>query len=532
VSGSGTVTLAAPNNTFSGGTTISNGTLAVTTGTTAAMLYTNIGGTLKVSVGVAGTTLPMNGFTFGGNSQLAFDLNKAVPNLSVPIINIAGDVTLNGDVQVTVTNPVTGTTVLLQYGGARNGSGRFVSGNLPAGAGIVDDPVSKQVSLIYFSGPTVFVPPHNTNGIVVAVATPQQFGAVGDGVTDDSAAFQSALSTANNSGGVGGGVVYVPSGVYAFSNSITIPPGVTLQGDWTDWSQDTNGVAGTLFKVYAGAGQSNGTPFITINRGALKGVSIWYPNQNPASITPYPFAISINSDVVVQDVALINPYQGILAYSAAKHVISRVFGSPLYTGIQVDEQYDISQQDDVRFSPDYWPASKLPGSSAFGGAQATWMRANGVAERLYRADGEACMNVAVDGYKVGIYGLLGVNGAPAASFYNSTVSDCATAYLDAAGGGNTGMEFTLCTLDGDAAVDRATNNSASAYFHTCQLTGRNGLAVRQNGGTGSTMQFQSCDVSGTVRVEGGIANFVALRVVRKQLLEKQLGAALVVDIFR
>jgi len=51
---------------------------------------------------------------------------------------------------------------------------------------------------------------------VVAVATPQQYGAVGDGVTDDSAAFQSAMNAVNNSGGAGGGVVYVPSGVYAF----------------------------------------------------------------------------------------------------------------------------------------------------------------------------------------------------------------------------------------------------------------------------------------------------------------------------
>jgi len=84
--------------------------------------------------------------------------------------------------------------------------------------------VSRQISLIYFSGPTVFVPPHNTNGIVVAVATPQQYGAVGDGVTDDSAAFQSAMNAVNNSGGAGGGVVYVPSGVYAFSNSLLIPP--------------------------------------------------------------------------------------------------------------------------------------------------------------------------------------------------------------------------------------------------------------------------------------------------------------------
>jgi len=154
--------------------------------------------------------------------------------------------------------------------------------------------------------------------------------------------------------------------------------------------------------------------------------------------------------VVVQDVALINPYQGILAYSAAKHVISKVFGSPLYNPAfrWMSSMTSVSRRM-WRFSPDYWSASQLPGMPVLGGPHAAWMRANGAAERLFRADGEACMNVFISGYNIGVYGQLGVNGAPAASFYNSSVSNCATAYLDAAGGGNTGMEFTLCTLDGD-----------------------------------------------------------------------------------
>jgi autotransporter-associated beta strand protein len=509
VTGGGLTTLASPNNTFSGGTTIDNGTLAVTSGTTVAMTYTNIGGTLVTILAVGGTSLPMNGLTLGGsNPQLTFNLNGSA-NASAPVINIGGDVTMNGNVEVNVTNPATGITILMEYSGNRNGTGRFVAGNLPAGAGIVDDPTGKEVSLIYFSGPTVVIPQDNTNEIVVAVATPQQYGAAGDGVTDDSTAFQNALNAVNNAGGVGGGVLYVPSGTYAFSNNITIPPGVTLQGDWMDWSQGTNGVVGTIFKVYAGAGQSNGAPFITMNQSALKGVSIWYPNQNPASITPYPFTIYVgNVDTVVQDVALVNSYQGIQCESAAKHVFSDVFGSPLYTGITVDAQYDISHQDHVRFSPDFWPESLLPGAPVSGGPQAAWMRANGTAERLYRADGEACMDVQISGYCAGFYALQSVNGTPDVSFYGGYISNCATAFLDAAGGGNTGQEFTDFALDGDVAVDRNTGNSASAYFHSCQLTGHSGVAIHQTGNSSSVMQFQNCNVFGTVKEDGGVANFV------------------------
>jgi autotransporter-associated beta strand protein len=508
VLGGGLVTLAAPNNSFSGGVTISNGSLVVTAGSTVAMPYTIISGTLSVKLAADGTPLPATSFTIGGTQpQLSFDVGN-VPNPAGSLIEVAGGLEVDSDVAVSVTNVARGTGVLLRYTGKRTGPGRFVPGTLPAGTSILDDPNSQTVSFIYISGPTLLVPPHRTNDLVVALATPQQYGAAGDGVTDDTLAFQTALNAVGNSGGVGGGVVYVPAGAYAFSNSLTIPLGVTMQGDWADWSQDTNGVTGTLFKVYGGAGQTNGAPFLTINHGALRGVSIWYPNQDPANITPYPYTISLNSDTVVENVALINSYQGILGYSAAKHVFSTVIGSPLYVGISVDAQYDISQQQDVRFSPDFWPASRLPGAPAPGGPHAAWMRSNGIAELLYRADGEACMDLQISGYKVGFSAVHSTNGDPAASFYGGYISNCATAYLDGTGGGNTGVEFTQFTLDGDTAVDRATNVDASAYFHTCCLVGHNGIAVRQTGGNSSTMQFQHCDVSGTVRVDGGIANFV------------------------
>lgn len=56
------------------------------------------------------------------------------------------------------------------------------------------------------------------------------FGAEGDGVSDDSAAFQAALDAAGESGGA----IYVPAGVYRVKN-LRLWPGVGLIGDrgWT-----------------------------------------------------------------------------------------------------------------------------------------------------------------------------------------------------------------------------------------------------------------------------------------------------------
>ena len=87
-------------------------------------------------------------------------------------------------------------------------------------------------------------PALNPNEVVVAVATPQQYGAIGDGITDDSAAFQSAINAVYNAGGSGGGVVFVPVGNYAFSNNITIPTGVTVHGGRTGLDKNRRRLGG------------------------------------------------------------------------------------------------------------------------------------------------------------------------------------------------------------------------------------------------------------------------------------------------
>lgn len=53
----------------------------------------------------------------------------------------------------------------------------------------------------------------------------KDFGALGDGIADDTTAIQSALSACPP-----GGIVYLPIGEYRTSDSLIVPPGVTLQG--------------------------------------------------------------------------------------------------------------------------------------------------------------------------------------------------------------------------------------------------------------------------------------------------------------
>ena len=54
----------------------------------------------------------------------------------------------------------------------------------------------------------------------------RNYGAIGDGVADDTAAIQAALEAAVTKGPI----CFVPAGHYRLNGSLTVPPGATLAG--------------------------------------------------------------------------------------------------------------------------------------------------------------------------------------------------------------------------------------------------------------------------------------------------------------
>lgn len=362
------------------------------------------------------------------------------------------------------------------------------------------------------SAAAVFIPTLNSNEIVVAITTPQQYGAVADGITDCTAAFQNAMNAVYNSGGPGGGTVYVPAGNYAFYTNLTIPTGVTLHGDWSDWTTSSAGAVGATFKVYFGDGQPTNTPFITMNSSsALKGVNLWYPNQNAANIISYPYSIQINNDCVIQNVALVNSYQGIVASQHGDHhILSTIVGTPLYKGMDIDGIYDVPQMEDIRFSPDIWPASLLTNAPAAGGPHAAWMRANGTGMRLVRIDGEVSMETHLSGYNVGILFTNTGNGDPGCTFYGGAITNCATGIMPQNMPGALGLLFANFTFDDDVAINRTrTSTDANVLYDHCTIIGRNGPAVSSTGlDWQSWMQFQDCVISNALQLNVGVFNTV------------------------
>jgi len=74
-------------------------------------------------------------------------------------------------------------------------------------------------------------PQRITVGPVWVNVKSDQYGALGDGVTDDTTALAAALTAAAGAGGQGsGGIVYMPPGTYRISARLVVPYGVELRG--------------------------------------------------------------------------------------------------------------------------------------------------------------------------------------------------------------------------------------------------------------------------------------------------------------
>jgi hypothetical protein len=73
----------------------------------------------------------------------------------------------------------------------------------------------------------------------------RDFGAVGDGVTDDTTAIQTAITVA---GTAGGGVVHLPLGSFRFTN-LTIPANITLRGVGLDSTYLKTSTSGTAIQL-------------------------------------------------------------------------------------------------------------------------------------------------------------------------------------------------------------------------------------------------------------------------------------------
>lgn len=187
----------------------------------------------------------------------------------------------------------------------------------------------------------------------------REFGAVGNGSTDDTAAIQAAINAVKATNGAY--ALHVPAGVYRLTSAVTIDKAVHIIGAGASPYQGAIGTrgGGSWFHL-----DHMGKGFIVQDATILSGVCFehfgTYRTQ-PAPTsgwapTAYDYDIyCVNSDVTINEVILLNPTKGLKLTNtqAGRFTIHRLRGQPLEIGIDIDECYDLPQISNVHFWP-YW----------------------------------------------------------------------------------------------------------------------------------------------------------------------------------
>lgn len=371
----------------------------------------------------------------------------------------------------------------------------------------------------------------------------RSFGAKGDGVTDDTAAFQEALNAAGKDGM--GGRVYAGRGDYLIAGNLSIPAYVSLEGLWqipTSWSE----YKGTTLLATADAGNATGTPFITLHSNStLKGLAIFYPDQVPTeSPIPYPWTISIGGkpdasggvdNCSIVDVLIVNPYMAVDFGSVpnGRHYIRNLYAQPILKGLYVNQCIDVGRVENVHFWP-FWTCNnpELRPLEMF-------IAQHGEAFIFGRTDWEYVLNTFCWGYKVGYRfirteaGLTNGNflgiGADATNI-SVLVEDCYPYGLLITNG-----EFVSFLEPEPTSIVVKETNTGTIQFQNCSFWGP-AKQIANIAGTGS-VTFNNCNFSywdsenhPAIEASGGnlIVNACHFNVKGKHvLLEKGLGSAVI-----
>lgn len=162
------------------------------------------------------------------------------------------------------------------------------------------------------------------------------------GRTDASAAVQATLSEAS-----GGGIVYLPGGVYRFDSPVTVPDGVELRGISAVPNRDCSGnSSGTLILAYYGY-ESNDSPLITLGKeSGLRGLRIVYPrnclkDDSGAYTKTSPAVLSDRDGAYVTNCCIIQASEGIVCKNGKNIYLHRNVGCCFENFITIDSCSDV-----------------------------------------------------------------------------------------------------------------------------------------------------------------------------------------------
>ena len=188
----------------------------------------------------------------------------------------------------------------------------------------------------------------------------KDFGAAADGVTDDTASIQRAIDEAAKTGGK----VYLPPGRYLVAGSLEVKVGVAVVGAH-EAPMAIEPLTGTVVMATGGRDNESAPALFELGHSStVRGLTVWYPEQRPDDIHPYPWTFHLKGfDNTVENVTLVNSYNGISVGPEpnVRHRIRSVVGCVLRRGLRVDGCTDIGRVENVQWHCHWWSAKSIGG---------------------------------------------------------------------------------------------------------------------------------------------------------------------------
>lgn len=330
--------------------------------------------------------------------------------------------------------------------------------------------------------------PRNPGDVVIYQADVLDYGAIGDGKTDDTAAFQKAIDAVAN---MGGGTVYVPAGSYVIKGTLTVRRSVYLLGEWSNPDASPEEITkGTVLLAKGSKGKADATPMITIGASAgVVGLTVYYPDQSIQSPVEYPAAFLIKDNVEgkgwqhassIQNVTVVNAWRGIAADQGNQLPFLRdVYISALDYGFRINKCYDCARVITMHISPAYWAAYE--GISEETVAEQTKKSAKGVI--LMRTDGQMMNDLVVRACRIGLSLERNTEDAGETAGYtnlsNVKLLDCTIGVNHEYNSASISMAQIHCSGKGAVCVKTTDTTAATSALriYDCSFENENGPAV-------------------------------------------------------
>ncbi len=385
---------------------------------------------------------------------------------------------------------------------------RDVLGYYGADAVTPSDKVSISDSLSYSAakGNNTAPDPRNPEDVIIYTCDVLDYGAVGDGTTDDTSAFQNAINAVAKQGG---GTVYVPAGSYKINGTLTVKRSVYLVGEWYNPETAPENIRkGTVLLATGNKGKADAAPMITIGASAgVLGLTVYYPDQKVEAPVQYPAAFLIKDAVEgggpqhassIQNVTIVNAWRGIAADQGNQlPTVRDVYMTALDYGFRINRCYDCARIITMHISPSYWAAYDNIDQSTV--AAQTKKSATGVI--LMRTDGQMMNDVVVKSCHTGISLERnpedGGETAGYTNLSNLSLQDCVVGIYHDYNGLSVSLAEISCSGEGATCIltTADTSNTSELRIYDCKFTNPDGPAVVIESGAPATVAVQNSTFS-------------------------------------